>query len=202
MQLMEDLPSYEMSPKYQEALAIVANNSAAGRKTLVWSTFVRSLATLERMLGAFKPALVHGGTSDEDRAANLKRFREDPDCMVLLSNPATLGEGISLHQVCHDTVYIDRDFAAGRYLQSVDRIHRLGLAPGTVTNVTVIVANNTIDESVNERLSIKLNFMGAILDDSALQELADLEEEPSVAGGMDQDDMKALLRHLYGSAAA
>ena len=198
---MKDLPSYEMSPKYQEALAIVAANAAEGRKTLVWSTFVRSLTTLERILGAFEPTLVHGGTSDEDRVASLKRFRDDPDCMVLLSNPATLGEGISLHQTCHDAVYVDRDFAAGRYLHSVDRIHRLGLKSDVVTNVTVIVANHTIDESVVERLAAKLNFMGAVLDDSQVRELADLEEEPSVVGGMDQEDVIAMMRHLNDSAA-
>ena len=51
--LMQDLPSYEMSPKYREVLAIVAENAAKGRKTLVWSTFIRSLNTLERILRKF-----------------------------------------------------------------------------------------------------------------------------------------------------
>ena len=45
-ELMQDLPAYEMSPKYQEVLAIVRENAALGRKTLVWSTFIRSLNTL------------------------------------------------------------------------------------------------------------------------------------------------------------
>lgn len=201
MRLLEDLPSFEMSPKYQEVIGIVAANAAAGRKTLVWSTFIRSLTTLESMLRKFHPALVHGGTPDEERAAQLKRFREDPDCLVLLSNPATLGEGISLHQVCHDAVYVDRDFAAGRYLQSLDRIHRLGLKPGTITNVSVIVASGTIDEIVEQRLGTKLEFMGTILNDAAVRQLADLEEEPAIGGGLDRADLRALLEYLDGTAA-
>ncbi|WP_204163556.1 DEAD/DEAH box helicase [Nocardioides gilvus] len=193
-ELMQDLPAYEMSPKYQETLAIVRENAAQGRKTLVWSTFIRSLNTLERVLAPFGTAMVHGGTPDRDD--QIRRFRTDPKCMVLLSNPATLGEGISLHHECHDAVYVDRDFAAGRFLQSLDRIHRLGLKKDVKTRVTVLASEGTIDEVVASRLAEKLRFMGGILDDPAVQQLADLEEEPTVGGGIDQGDLAALMRHL------
>ncbi|MFF0545333.1 DEAD/DEAH box helicase [Nocardia thailandica] len=199
LDLMQDLPTYEMSPKFQETLSIVSANAARGRKTLVWSTFVRSLLTLERLLGEYRPAVVHGGTAD--REAEIHRFRSDPDCFVLLSNPATLGEGISLHHECHDAVYVDRDFAAGKYLQSLDRIHRLGLAPDTETRVTVLSARGTIDELVNERLGDKVSFMGAILDDPAVQQLADLDEEPPIGGGLDRLDQRALMGHIRAGAA-
>jgi SNF2 family DNA or RNA helicase len=194
--LMQNLPDYELSPKYQEAIAIIAENAAHGRKTLVWTTFVRSLTTLERLLEKFGPAVVYGGTAD--REEQLRRFREDPACMVLISNPATLGEGISLHHVCHDAVYVDRDFMAGRFLQSLDRIHRLGLAPDTETRVTVLAVRNSIDEVVAERLKGKLDFMGRILDDPTVQQLADLEEEPAVAAGLAAGDVEALLSHMGG----
>jgi SNF2 family DNA or RNA helicase len=198
--LLRDLPHYELSPKYQEVLAIVAANAEAGRKTLVWSTFVRNLTSLEHLLEAYRPALIHGGT--EARGDELRRFREDGDCMVLLSNPATLGEGVSLHQVCHDAVYVDRDFAAGRFLQSLDRIHRLGLAPGTRTRIIVLVANETIDEVVEQRLTVKLNFMGSVLDDPAVLALGDLNEEPTVTAGMDVSDIAALVGYLRRGAPA
>nr|BFE66236.1 DEAD/DEAH box helicase [Dactylosporangium thailandense] len=193
--LLKNLPHYELSPKYAEAVKIVDQNAQLGRKTLVWTTFVRSITTLDRLLEPFRPAVVHGGTPDRDE--QLRRFREDPDCMVLVSNPATLGEGISLHQVCHDALYVDRDFMAGRFLQSLDRIHRLGLAPGTETRVTVLAARSTVDEVVALRLDQKLEFMGTILDDPAVRQLGDLQEEESfAAGGMDTADIQALLAHL------
>ncbi|MBF6302560.1 DEAD/DEAH box helicase [Nocardia amamiensis] len=198
-ELLQKLPRIELSPKYQETLKIVADNASNGRKTLVWTTFVRSLATLEKLLQGYNPAVVYGGTSDRDE--QLRCFRQDPDCHVLISNPATLGEGISLHQVCHDAVYVDRDFMAGRFLQSLDRIHRLGLAPDTETRVTILVTRNTVDEVVRLRLEEKLEFMGRILDDPGVQQLADLQEEPAVGVGMDAADVRALLRHLDESAA-
>lgn len=198
--LMRDLPQYEMSPKYQEVLKIVSENAAQNRKTLVWSTFVRNLTSLELLLSPFSPALIHGQT--EDRAAELRRFRTDPSCMVLLSNPATLGEGVSLHHECHDAVYVDRDFAAGRFLQSLDRIHRLGMRRDVATNITVLVADETIDELVETRLAAKLRFLGLVLDDDAVLELADLDEEPSASAGMDATDFRALLEHLTSHVPA
>lgn len=197
--LLQELPRYELSPKYQECLKIVADNARLGRKTLVWTTFVRSLTTLERLLEGYGPAVIHGGTPD--RAEQLTRFRQDPTCLVLISNPATLGEGISLHQVCHDAVYVDRDFMAGRFLQSLDRIHRLGLKPGTETRVTILAARDTIDEVVRLRLEAKLEFMGRILDDPGVQQLADLQEEPAIGVGMDVADVRALLHHLDAPTA-
>ncbi|MEC4018124.1 DEAD/DEAH box helicase [Streptomyces sp. H27-D2] len=193
-ELMRELPRYELSPKYEAVLKTVAENAAAGRKTLVWSTFVRNLTSLESALAKFQPSIVHGGSTD--REDQIQRFRKDPDCMVLLSNPATLGEGISLHHVCHDAIYVDRDFAAGRFLQSLDRIHRLGLAPDTETRITVLVASGTIDEVVQQRLATKLEFMGTILDDPSVRRLADPEEEEEASLGMDEADLRALLSHL------
>lgn len=199
-ELMRDLPHYELSPKYQEVLAIVSANASLGRKTLVWSTFVRSLKSLEVLLAQFKPALIHGGT--EDRTGELARFRQESECKVLLSNPATLGEGVSLHRDCHDAIYVDRDFSAGRFLQSLDRIHRFGLAADTQTRITVLVANETIDELVEQRLALKLRFMGSVLDDPAVLELGDLDEEPTVWAGMDENDRLSLLRYLSGNSTS
>jgi len=192
--LMRDLPNYEVSPKYLAATNIATNNAQHGRKTIVWSTFVRSLTSLEVLMQQLNPAVVHGGTPD--REDQIKRFMTDRSCQVLLSNPATLGEGINLQRVCNDAVYVDRDFAAGRYLQSLDRIHRLGLPQDAVVNVTVLVAAQTIDEIVEQRLGVKLRFMGAVLDDPDVEQLADLDEDPDIAAGLSADDAQQVLGYL------
>lgn len=197
--LLRDLPSYEVSPKYLAATQIANRNAELGRKTIVWSTFVRSLTSLNLLMDPLNPAMVHGGT--EDRDEQIRRFMRDPNCWVLLTNPATLGEGISLHRTTNDAVYVDRDFAAGRYLQSLDRIHRLGLPHDAQVNVTVLVASQTIDQVVEQRLSQKLRFMGAVLDDPDVEELADLSEDPTIAAGLASDDVFEVLNHLSGHAS-
>lgn len=198
--LLSELPRYEMSPKLLEAARIARENADRGRKTLIWSTFIRNLSTLQALIPDLDPQLIVGSTSNEDRAASLERFRTRPGTQVLLSNPATLGEGVSLHHECHDAVYIDRDFAAGRFLQSLDRIHRLGLAEGTETRATVLIASSTIDDLVAVRLARKLAWMSDALNDPALSALADLEEERETGGVLDASDAEAVWSYLDFSA--
>lgn len=195
-ELLRDLPSHEFPPKYVEALSIISENREAGRKTILWSTFVRNLTSLHALLAAngMNPSMVHGGTKDRDE--QLRKFREDPGSWVLLSNPATLGEGVSLHKVCHEAIYLDRDYNAGRYLQSLDRIHRLGLAADIKTRMVVLIATGTIDEVVHERLDAKVRFQLEILNDPYVEQLVDVDDAPSVSEGMDQNDVAALLSHL------
>ena len=76
------------------------------------------------------------------RESELGRFRSESDCLVLLANPAALGEGVSLHETCNDAIYLERTFNAGQYLQSLDRIHRLGLPPGAASAGTIADAAN------------------------------------------------------------
>ncbi|MGR5874100.1 hypothetical protein ACT7DH_04165 [Bacillus pacificus] len=51
----------------------------------------------------------------------------DGEVEVMISNPNTLGESISLHQTVHDAIYFEYNFNLTFMLQSRDRIHRLGI---------------------------------------------------------------------------
>jgi superfamily II DNA or RNA helicase len=194
--MLAELPAQEMSPKILESIRIAKENAQLGKKTLIWSTFLRNISTIAELARDLNPAIVTGASSDEERKASIKRFREDPDCFILLSNPATLGEGISLHRECHDAVYLDRDFAAGRFLQSLDRIHRLGLPEDTATNVRILVSEGTIDELVAVRLDSKIRLMERVLDDPSLRQLIDLDENRESGSVIDASDVRAVWAYL------
>ncbi len=193
---------YETPAKFEKLAAMVATNAAAGRKTLVWSNFVANLLELERLLEPYRPALIYGGVpSGEEvegvttREREIRRFREEVSCLVLLANPAAMSEGVSLHHVCHDAIYVDRTFNAGHYLQSLDRIHRLGLAPDTETRITFLVSMDSIDETVDDRVAIKAERLGTMLSDPNLVTMA-LPDEESYGSWVEPDDLDALLAHL------
>ena len=198
--LLSAYPNYETPWKFEFLKAIVEANAQEGKKTLVWSNFVRNLETLRHHeLREYRPAIVHGGVPD--RAEQLSRFRTDPNCHVLLANPAALGEGVSLHHACHDAIYLERTFNAGHYLQSVDRIHRLGLDPDAATRVTILGSAQTIDEVVDSRLREKTERLGALLCDPALSVMSlpavseeGLEGEAGL--GVDGGDLAEVARHL------
>lgn len=208
--LIADYASYETPAKFVQLAKLVEEIRSQNRKVLIWSNFVRNLESLERMLRAHKPAMVHGGIPSEVNSPNasrireqeLERFRLDERCGVLLANPAAMGEGISLHHVCNDAIYLERTFNAGQFLQSVDRIHRLGLDPSQETRIILLVSRGTIDEVAANRIELKATNLGEMLDDPSIAAMAlpDDEDvgEPINVG--DDADVEALFAHLRGEA--
>lgn len=199
--LIETYADHEVPAKVQVACRIVHENATAGRKTLVWSNFPANLRDLEAQLAALEPAVIYGGVPTDpeaprNRDGELARFKHDPACLVLLANPAAMSEGVSLHRVCHDAVYVDRTFNAGQYLQSLDRIHRLGMDVGTETRVTLLVADNTIDTRVDSRVELKTRRLSRILGDPALAAMA-LPDDDDPGGFYDEAaDLAEVLAHL------
>jgi SNF2 family DNA or RNA helicase len=204
--LVEKVQRYlqlETPAKFEKLLSIVEANKQNRRKTLVWTRFIGNITQLStRLLLTYNPALFYGErflrqpSGIKSRDEELDRFRNDPNCWVLIANPQAMAEGVSLHKACHDAVYLDRDFNAGKYLQSLDRIHRLGLDPDEETRITFLVAGGTIDDVVNVRLQRKTENLALMLDDQHLVTMAlpgDDDEEQVV---VDQDDIQALLQHL------
>lgn len=206
--LIANYASYETPEKFVQLAALVDQMCNEGRKVLIWSNFIRNLETVERMLARHEPALVHGGipsatvtpNAPRRREEEIRRFREDPRCGVLLANPAAMSEGISLHQTCHDAIYLDRTFNAGQFLQSVDRIHRLGLDPSIETTITFLVTEDSIDESVLLRIDQKTRNLARMLDDPSIVTMAlpDDDDSGTPIDVGDDADLEALFRHLRG----
>lgn len=207
MDLLGAYNKYETPWKYDRVLSIVKDAATRGEKVLIWSNFVRNLKALSRHLGEFNPAMVHGGVPSVDevisapfltREKELERFKHDSSCSVLLANPAACGEGVSLHHWCHHAVYLDRSFNAGHFLQSQDRIHRLGLDKHVVTKFTILTSAGSIDESVDGRLREKIIALSKLMGDPGLVRLAlpDSDEETPEGAAVATDDFQALKAHL------
>lgn len=202
MNVISTYARYEMPRKYEWVRRFVEIAANEDRKVLIWSTFIGNLHALQRVLRPFSPALVYGATSNSERAENLKKFRTDSSCSVLLTNPQTLGEGISLHKTCHDAIYIDRSYNAGLYLQSLDRIHRLGLAPEDETRIHILGTAGTIDQRVSVRLRDKVDRLARALDDVGLVQVSMPDDELVLNReevlGLNSLDLDDLFAHLNG----
>jgi len=116
-----------------------------------------------------------------------------------LSNPAACGESISLHMVCHDAIYLDRSFNCAHYMQSLDRIHRLGLAPDDVVSYYIIECRGTIDEIVRKRLSEKMKNMRRVLEASLPGRIAGFWDED--LDGVEDVDLDLVERHIRTAAS-
>src|SRR5699024_7120464 len=114
-----------------------------------------------------------------DRVGLIDDFRSG-DAQVLISNPATLGESISLHQTVHDAIYFEYNFNLTFMLQSRDRIHRLGLDTNQYTRYYYLTIEGSkaqgcyIDQLVYKRLKEKEEvMMNAIEGNMLLPEVTD-----------------------------
>ena len=196
---VENFASHEMPSKYLWVRQYCEKAHAEGRKVLIWSNLVGNLRALHRVLKPMNPALVYGSVSQEDRQTEIDRFRHEKSCGVLLSNPQTLGEGVSLHHHCHEAIYLDRSYNAGHYLQSLDRIHRLGLSQEQETKIFILQAARTIDQRVAPRLESKVDRLAEALKDRSLSANSlpnEFGESPAELMGINKFDLDDLFSHL------
>lgn len=206
-QVVEDGPS----PKMQAVAAKARELAAAGRKSVIWTIFTDTIEQLSLMLADLNPVTLYGAIPSGEasdpttREGMLGRFHTDSECMVMIANPAAAGEGISLHTVCHEALYLDRSYVSTHFLQSIDRIHRLGLKSDVVTNVHIFQTRapqglGCIDHSVSRRLGQKVRAMEQLLDDRDLHKIALDEEnaEEPIEYDVEIQDIVDLVEELEG----
>lgn len=206
---MTALLSEGEGPKVKYACKRAREYAAMDKKVIIWTTFRKNVELIAEKLQDIGAVYIHGGVdagdddNSETREGRIRLFHKDDHCRVLVANPAAASEGISLHTVCKNALYVDRTFNAAHYLQSEDRIHRLGLKASDMPLVEILYSPNTIDEIVNARLIDKVTRMSEVLNDPSLRidpiemdtfDIDDTtnEDEPS----LDIDDIEALVSKI------
>lgn len=200
-------------PKLKYVLRRARQLTTENKKVLIWSSYRKNVEYIADRLSDLGAVYIHGsveaGDEDDDdtREGKIRQFHQDANTMVMVANPAAASEGISLHRVCHHAIYLDRTFNAAHYLQSEDRIHRFGLAPDQDTTIEIVECEETVDETVLERLNYKIGRMAEALEDSSLLvEPIDLDEEDidgydEYSAGLSADDIDALIRDFDRESA-
>jgi SNF2 family DNA or RNA helicase len=185
-----------------------------GRKTVIWAPFVETIETLCRELADVGAQPIFGkparSLDDEneylEREAVLNEFLDKArlDRWVLVVNPAAGSEGISLHTVCQHAIYAGRTYNSAQFLQSRDRINRLGMPIGAKATMSVHTISapegiGSIDRHLDERLSAKVSAMANVLDDEDLRQIAlDSENFPANESDISLDDILDLIISLGG----
>ena len=171
---------------------------AEGRPVIVWCIFVRSIKNLRRDLTAMgiPTAAIYGATPQEERREILDDFRAGR-FKVLVTNPQTLAESVSLHSVCHDAVYFEYSYNLVHLLQSKDRIHRLGLPDDQKTRYYFMhekfILNGreiSLDAAIYNRLKEKEQTMLDAIDRGYLED-----------GYLDEEDLRIIFEQLLGEDA-
>lgn len=136
------IKSFDMTSKFHNGINLIETLALKG-KVIVWGIFVKTLNRIEEELLAkgIKAKVISGKTNSLEREEILNDF-EFNELEVLITNPHTLGESISLHKACHQAVYFELSFNLVHFLQSKDRIHRLGLSENEKTNYYFMLSDD------------------------------------------------------------
>lgn len=220
--LMERLHRYlefgELPAKFEWALNFLTQLKEEGRKCVVWTSFVRNIDQFSELVrdrldvpvyavdGRIPAADVsdegEDDELDETRESRIDDFLAEKGCAVLVANPAACAESISLHSSCFVAVYLDRTHDCARWLQSIDRIHRLGLPHGVTVEIHVPKVTSdgrdTIDELVAGSLAVKGARMQSLLEDAELRGSGLEDQDTLRAAEGNEADLDALLRYLLG----
>ncbi|MDY6918433.1 MAG: DEAD/DEAH box helicase [Chloroflexota bacterium] len=179
-----------------------------GDKVLIWTWWVENLHLLRQLLADFNPLLLYGAikpyeeetddAEEESRERNIREFKTRVDRPVLIANPAACAEAISLHRECHHAIYVDRTYNCGQFLQSLNRIHRVGLPPGTTTHYWIPFLECAVERSVDSRLRQRQQVMYEFLGDGTPVLGIDPAEETSIAGSYEElrQDFQDLMGEL------
>lgn len=227
--LMERLAVYEqheLPAKSVAALDLVASIIAREEKVVCWSNFVANLDhfrnqihvrlgvpcfQIDGRVPAGNDALRDDPNEgrerpgDEDtREVIIQRFLGNASPAVLVTNPASCSESISLHSSCHNAIYLDRTYDCALFLQSIDRIHRLGLPPDAKVTIHILLATfnggGTIDQLVDASLRAKDARMSLLLEGANLGPIL-LADDPATDAEGDEQDLEELLRYLLGEGS-
>ncbi len=184
------------SPKFNRGIelveSIIMDGSAKREKIVVWALFVNTIDKIKKVLSdkGINAEVIYGKTSNDERERIIDVFKQDNnEIQVLISNPNTLGESVSLHNVAHNAVYFEYNFNLTFMLQSRDRIHRLGLKSSDRTKYYYLMTvseneiYNFIDEKIYQRLTEKEKIMKDAIDreilvpefdDNEIEEMKDI----------------------------
>lgn len=175
----------EYSSKREKCIEIVKNLVCENKSVIIWCIFKQSMDDLLKGLLSMGIAaeIVNGLVPQDERTSILNSFKSRK-IKVLITNPHTLAESVSLHTVCHDAIYFEYSFNLVHLLQSKDRIHRLGLPNNQYTQYWYLenyydIEGETysLDQNIYQRLLDKEQIMLDAISQQSIESVTTTEED-------------------------
>lgn len=160
--VLEDAKRYHKhdSGKWDLFVELLNEAQDSGQKVVVFSQYLGMLKIIEAHLKkkGIGFATIKGST--RNRPEELRRFREDPKCMVFVASLLAAGVGIDL-TVASIVIHYDRWWNPAKENQATDRVHRIGQNRGV--QVFKLVTKKTIEEHIHAMIEKKKGLLEEII---------------------------------------
>lgn len=133
-----------------------------GQKIVIWTNYLGNIRELVERYKDLGAAPFSGEVSAAEREKTVRAFQTEDAPRVLVAVPAAGGVGITL-TAAQTAVYIDKTWNAEHWMQSVDRIHRIGQR-GTVNVISLLSCK--VDEMIHWNLRRKEQGQADVLGDN------------------------------------
>lgn len=177
--------TYSAQPiKFIKIDQLVKDIIARGEKVIIWSCFRNNIRILKNRYKDYGAVMLFGEMTTEEKNVSVDKFQDSPECKVMVANPSVASVGLTL-TAANNVIYLDRNFKMDDYIQSQDRIHRIGQEKKC--NIYKILAKDTIDEYTDEIIEKKHLIMKYCLGDidnlKASKEFMTKEDILKILGG-------------------
>lgn len=194
--LIIDYDKKEIPAKLEYLTDFVIGMQKRKQKLIIWANFVGTLELIGKHLrkSGFYCKLIYGKTPfNKDSIVNEVKEEESREKIrnefvdkasgldILIANPAACAESISLHTTCFNALYYDLSYNCAQYLQSLDRIHRVGGSEHKKANYYFFQYENTLDQDIKANLDAKALKMSSVIDeDYAIYSLDMFEDSDDI----------------------
>jgi SWI/SNF-related matrix-associated actin-dependent regulator of chromatin subfamily A-like protein 1 len=184
-------PLWQGEPaKFLELDEIVHEVLEQGQKIVIWTNFLGNVAELAKRYAQFGCSIFSGDVPPDERDLIVKDFQSGAplSAKVVVAVPAAGGVGITL-TAAQTAVYLDKTWNAEHWMQSVDRIHRIGQT-GVVNIISLHACS--VDEVISYSLMRKQKAQARLMGDYEAFELVNAGE--GVEGTPTRDALLAALK--------
>jgi superfamily II DNA or RNA helicase len=163
--------------KLKEIVKDLVNNN---KKVLIWSTHRKTVDLIHSELisdGVIIKQIT--GDTDLTERENIKKEFNNPSSILqaIIATPQSCSESISLHKDCQNAIYYDINYNAAEFLQSLDRIHRVGGSETKPVYYNFLHYENSVDIKIYNKVFEKADRqMKVIENDNLIFSIPDEDE--------------------------
>lgn len=184
-----NVPDLKDSSKAKRLIEIIEDAKEDGRKVIVFSFFLDTIAKINSLLGDQCMEPINGSVPPARRQEIIDEFDKAPAGTVLAAQIQSGGTGLNI-QSASVVVLCEPQFKPSIENQAISRAYRMG----QTRNVLVhrLLCDETVDERISDLLKSKQEIFDAFADESAVG-AESLELDEKAFSGIMEEEKKRLL---------
>lgn len=152
--ILGDVENYlnHSSGKFDLFIELLNEARESSQKVVIFSQYLNMIKIIKKYLKKQSIGFASITGATKKRFDEIKRFKQDPNCLVFVASLLAAGVGIDL-SAGSVVIHYDRWWNPAKENQATDRVHRIGQNRGV--QVFKLITKNTIEERIHNIIERK-----------------------------------------------